>query len=275
MATIQSCPPEIVLKVLELTVEEYDFEYGPGCDRERRRQLRSTTLVARDWTKLSQMLLWRNMVFLKGSRIDKFTQTTSPGRYRTVKLHLYGIRSWTNTLKLLNHLRGLVHLILEETTIPTSAFQLPALEDLHTLHLDQVENDAADTMTGVKIKLQSLILEFRARSFSCPSSMLVELYDSCGTLEHLSLTVDNGFPEVLEALLSSSVQIRTMSATWYDGPTHLLDLLIRLVTETKVLHRGALKVDVAGRRKEDPEATELESVCRKKGVAFKWVGIDG
>ncbi|KAI5478871.1 hypothetical protein MNV49_004505 [Pseudohyphozyma bogoriensis] len=275
MATIQSCPPEITLRVLELTVEEYDFKYGPGCDRERRRQLRSTALVARDWTKPSQMLLWRNMVFVKGSRIDKFTQATLPGRYRTVKLHLYGIRSWTKTLKLLNHLRGLVHLILEETTVPTSAFQLPALEDLRKLHLDGVTNPAEDTMTGVKIKLQSLILEFRARSFSCPSSMLVELYDSCGTLERLSLTLNDEVRASLEALLSSSIQISTIVIDWDNQESHSLDLLIRLVTETKVLHRGALKVDVAGRRKEDPEATELESVCRKKGVAFKWVGIDG
>ncbi|KAI5479776.1 hypothetical protein MNV49_002588 [Pseudohyphozyma bogoriensis] len=110
MATLQSLPPELIIKILEHSIES-DLSTTLDWDEKRRRQLRSTSLVARSWTEPSQRLLWRNMAIDCEVKVARLTERTTPRMYRTETLSLAGI-AVEPIIALLDHLRGVDDLVM-------------------------------------------------------------------------------------------------------------------------------------------------------------------
>ncbi|KAI5475113.1 ubiquitin-protein ligase E3 [Pseudohyphozyma bogoriensis] len=76
---------------------------------------------------LFKMLLWRDMsCHYNDCRIERLTESTTPRRYRTEKLYIFGL-SLNKIAALLDHLRGVTDLVLWETSILPSFFLSPAL----------------------------------------------------------------------------------------------------------------------------------------------------
>ncbi|KAI5478225.1 arylformamidase [Pseudohyphozyma bogoriensis] len=97
MATIKCLPQELIIKILEQTVEPNEEE--ERVDDEQR-------------------------------RLDKMVKATSPGLHRTEKLYV-GRLSIEKAAAVLSHLRKVEFLTLEQTIIIPDFFVSPALNDFH------------------------------------------------------------------------------------------------------------------------------------------------
>ncbi|KAI5476773.1 hypothetical protein MNV49_007288 [Pseudohyphozyma bogoriensis] len=194
MATIDSFPPELVLKVLEHSVEEVERRSYTHTQW-RRQQLCLTAAVSRSWAHPSQMLLWREMEFRSDESVDLLLEGTTPQRYRTETLYLREI-SPEKMSTLLGHLRGIELAYVEETRLSTALLLSPSLKDLKELALANIKDLSPDPSVDVKIKLARLKLWNGIR----PGGSLISLLESSRhLLTDLSLNSITPIDEFLSA----------------------------------------------------------------------------
>ncbi|KAI5478382.1 hypothetical protein MNV49_005131 [Pseudohyphozyma bogoriensis] len=197
LANIHDCPPEIILRILELSVES-ESPQTVYTNNLRRQQLFSLALVAHGWRMQSQMLLWRDMAFdgpTGGVQIADFTSLTTPQLYRTFNLYLNNI-SLSQIGQILTHLRGVRHLNLTNAQIVPSLFVLPSLNELKSLCLSDVSDDPLSVPAAVRLALRTMIVHPRVDGHSFTSL----ISSSNLSLTQLTLYLANSGTRLLNAL---------------------------------------------------------------------------
>ncbi|KAI5478863.1 hypothetical protein MNV49_004497 [Pseudohyphozyma bogoriensis] len=298
MATIQSCPPEILFNIIESSLPSHYWLTDQEWDEERRAQLRSTALVARDWRGPSQMLLWTEITMKNdkyGDRgdwvVDKFVAGTTPGLYRTARLHLKRV-SPDKAAALLSHLRGIEYLKVDKCETPTSLFLSPALSGLRELNIDSGQPNGEHAPTHLSIRLNKLVLDSEDWIKPLVASLVAS---SRHSLTHLEFHLTKYSAEVLDILqvVMPNVQTLRMPGFFEADPaplTHFfnscgsldhltlhadpsvldpLNSLAQLVTGTEILRGGTLRV-VPSRRHWHTARVQflfgVEELCRKNGI---------
>ncbi|KAI5475467.1 hypothetical protein MNV49_001358 [Pseudohyphozyma bogoriensis] len=190
MTSILLLPPEVVLEILELAVESGD---PPLSWVARRQQFCSTALVARSWTRPSQMLLWKEMDFIGAdgaARIDKMVEATGTGLYRTVSLKLYHIPS-QKSAKLLAHLKGVKKLIAAGLSPAPNLFCSDALKELKSLELHDLLSSQVPTCSIVdgSARVEKMMLDNTAAS---SFEMTLQEVPYLGASEKFLITLDIG-----------------------------------------------------------------------------------
>ncbi|KAI5478888.1 hypothetical protein MNV49_004522 [Pseudohyphozyma bogoriensis] len=318
MSTIQSLPPELVLRILEYVVESCDWE-DTNSNRTRRRLLCSTALVARNWSRPSQMLLWRNMAFDSEAEVDRLMDATSPWLYRTVELCFYLIPLEKMT-SVLAHLRGIDHLTIMGSSISTSLFCLPALRDLKRLDLIDVVDHSTRPSSDITIRLETMTLRARVAPQGTlasllassqhslthltlyyvwltialislldtvapnlvsldiwddaedASSLLTPFYNSCGSLERLTLSPNE---DLLDPLLQSSIRVEKLVIGRDTAELSAVRALVRIVRDSQVLARGCVEVI---RQRNWPELgamwAAVEKACKARGIGYAHLRLE-
>ncbi|KAI5478427.1 hypothetical protein MNV49_005177 [Pseudohyphozyma bogoriensis] len=216
MATFQSCPSEILIKILEHSIEWFDWDWGFD-DESRRLHLCSTALVARNWTRPSQMLLWREMsVEQDETVVERLIGGTTPGLYRTKKLRVDCVQS-TEILALLGHLQAVDEFILYNAAMRPSYFESP---ELRRLVLDEVNEWSPDQEANIKIGIERLELRHRVEAGPTLTSLIESSQDSLTHLflRHVELTED-----LLDALKPAGPNLDSLSLIG-SGPLYPVDL---------------------------------------------------
>lgn len=96
--TILDLAPELVFRILELSVSSYDVRHycKPECEYAH---LRGAALVCSAWTAPAQMLLWRYVALRDPSQTGRWINSPAAGRYTTLGLSIHGRGGpWANDL---------------------------------------------------------------------------------------------------------------------------------------------------------------------------------
>ncbi|KAJ7446691.1 hypothetical protein FB451DRAFT_785509 [Mycena latifolia] len=94
MSTILDVPPELIFRILELTVNTYDIRRYCQPEREYA-HLRNTALVRKTWAAPSQMLLWRYVRLRDVPHTVRWINSPAARRYTTLGLSIHDGRRWT------------------------------------------------------------------------------------------------------------------------------------------------------------------------------------
>ncbi|KAJ7433265.1 hypothetical protein FB451DRAFT_1314499, partial [Mycena latifolia] len=94
MSTILDVPPELIFRILELTVSTYDIRRYCQPEREYA-HLRNTALVRKTWAAPSQMLLWRYVRLRDVPHTVRWINSPAARRYTTLGLSIHDGRRWT------------------------------------------------------------------------------------------------------------------------------------------------------------------------------------
>ncbi|KAI5478872.1 hypothetical protein MNV49_004506 [Pseudohyphozyma bogoriensis] len=213
MATIQSCPPKILFKIIESSLPLAGWRLSHQWDQIRRGQLRSTALVARDWREPSQMLLWREITMWDGTLgyrgdwvLDAFVKEATPGLYRTAKLHLNSV-SPDRAAALLSYLRGIEYLIISLCTTPTSLFLSPALSGLRELNIHGGQPNREHVTIDLTIRLDKLVLD---PAYWINPSVASLVASSRHSLTHLDFYITESSAELFNVLQVVTPNLRTL-----------------------------------------------------------------
>ncbi|KAI5478389.1 hypothetical protein MNV49_005138 [Pseudohyphozyma bogoriensis] len=203
MTSIQSCPAEILHRILELATN--------GCSRRERYDfLLSTSLVAQNWTGPSQRLLWSNIsisegklsVFVAGNSPARFPSpvvtinTQSPVEPESITMWLLygnGPKPSDFVARFISHLRTVSSLTLDDRgdglDLDPNVLTLPALAGLKSLTIENTHLRYVALENPITFQLTSLTL------FLSPSAPAYEdiLKSSAATLKILSYT----YPSIL------------------------------------------------------------------------------
>ncbi|KAI5478857.1 hypothetical protein MNV49_004491 [Pseudohyphozyma bogoriensis] len=213
MPTIQTLPPELLSKILELAINEFELQ-GPldgDGDQRRREFLRSTSLVARSWRDASQRLLCDGLAY--GD-----------------ELHLYSADDGYRPFKYTPP----TNVLLKKLVISGGMFRpdgiVPSL--LHTsrhsltdLHLT-LTPDNAPALAALSCVARTLKTLKLAGHFREPPNDLVNFYNSCTALRILHLQVDHDV-SLLEPLLSTIIHAPYLTLIQITND----EILSRIVTE--------------------------------------------
>ncbi|KAJ6493537.1 hypothetical protein C8R47DRAFT_1118634 [Mycena vitilis] len=129
-----SIPPELVLRILELSLSSESYDIRRYCKPEQEYgHLRGTALVCKRWTAPSEMLLWRYVSLTSPLHVKRWLSSTAAGRYTTLGLRR-GV--WEALLRLvLSRTIGLETLDLVFCAVSAKCLSLPELKDLNALAL--------------------------------------------------------------------------------------------------------------------------------------------
>lgn len=84
--SISSLPPELLLRILELTTE--DERLAPYFVQSSHDRLRLFSLVARAWKAPAQTLLWRRVVLKDRRLVERWLECPVLGEHRTMELSI-------------------------------------------------------------------------------------------------------------------------------------------------------------------------------------------
>ncbi|KAJ7612498.1 hypothetical protein DFH06DRAFT_1243460 [Mycena polygramma] len=132
-----SIPPELILRILELSLSSESYDIRRYCKPEREYEhLRTTALVCKRWTAPSEMLLWRYVSLTSPLHVERWLNSTAAGRYTTLGLRINGRGLWEARLRLvLGRTVGLETPDLVFCAVSATCLSLPELKDLNALVL--------------------------------------------------------------------------------------------------------------------------------------------
>ncbi|KAJ7612522.1 hypothetical protein DFH06DRAFT_1243545 [Mycena polygramma] len=175
-----SIPPELILRILELSLSSESYDIRRYCKPEREYEhLRSTALVCKRWTAPSEMLLWRYVSLTSPLHVERWLNSTAAGRYTTLGLRINGRGLWEARLRLvLGRTVGLETLDLAPSPLHLNAlvlsnssvspdsesdfpFRLRFFQTMHTyIHpevMEQLFRKSANTLECLELEQQHAI----------------------------------------------------------------------------------------------------------------------
>ncbi|GAA5865607.1 hypothetical protein JCM1840_001459 [Sporobolomyces johnsonii] len=223
MATIRDLPFELLERILDLAVAEYDLETARSSQA-RYDYLRGCALISRQFRSPSQACLWAALRVHSPGMAKKLLASPVLKAFATRELSLEGVHSGSDGLsgstasRVLSKVVGVRWLrLMDFGRLSLRVLQNEGLSSLRTLYLMTSFPDKSTTITNLQLPFHLRTLHLFNRSYS--STLLPVLFShSSTTLTSLTLFTSNAspsyssltsaFPSVAPNLVHLSLQHR-------------------------------------------------------------------
>ncbi|GAA5926276.1 hypothetical protein JCM1841_005522 [Sporobolomyces salmonicolor] len=199
MATIRDLPFELLERILDLAVAEYDLETARSSQA-RYDYLRSCALISRQFRAPAQACLWAALRVHTSGMAKKLLASPVLKAFATRELSLEGVHSGSDGLsgstasRVLSKVVGVRWLrLMDFGRLSLRVLQNEGLSSLRTLYLMTSFPDKSTTIANLQLPFHLRTLHLFNRSYS--SALLPTLFShSSTTLTSLTLSTSNASP---------------------------------------------------------------------------------